>query len=630
MSEQTTHLVYWDQFQFPNGCKMDLHLKKSLTGREAGITTLKEIKAEREATIERRKKIDTDLKLANQEITKKMGCLTKLQSSLHYKNEEKINEAIRRLEWQLHHQNFKLSEERKIVAEVDSLKRSKKILSQYLAEKKEIDDMRDRARRMREERDHYYRAVTNLKNREDDLRKVNSECKYKHTALKQEIDDLYETKRRLIADFRRQEKEYQERKEEFRKKQRMDIIKKKEEERRVKNEAIQKDYDLVQKPPYEDELNLCTTLISYVQRCHGNLEPEVQPSGDSTSQPKVQNNPVSELEGGLYVLRKKQEDEDYSAPRKWKRNRRSRKLLPAKLLTHTPQIFAQFDLLNLKAPANMTEVPASIEQLFARKKFYEEATMECTSISKEMALTQNHQSTNCSVWPDGVWTNMAPNEEQSQSENGLSVTESLGDNMSRQLSKTESSGSLQDTLVDDKVIEELVKLSAEDCHEEKDTPQILDRVHPDHCNNDNTAPSTIDSVQQIFIKEVTDYIYKPDVDSIKCTFSMSLCDNDSNDENSTVRDSESECNCSRQNSSTADSTDCAENEVHNIDNENDNCENFIDTVIVNEDQKEYINCQDMANLDKKCLVTGTELIPVHVGDRVVLPEVEGESTLLMT
>ena len=57
-----------------------------------------------------------------------MAELTKVQSNLQYKNEDKINAAIGNLEYQLKMQNFRLSEEKKIVAEIDSLKRSKKAL----------------------------------------------------------------------------------------------------------------------------------------------------------------------------------------------------------------------------------------------------------------------------------------------------------------------------------------------------------------------------------------------------------------------------------------------------------------------------------------------------------------------
>jgi len=54
----------------------------------------------------------------------------RLQSGLPYRHEAKISEAISRLQHQLQMQNFKLNEEKKIVAEIDTLKRSKKDLGQ--------------------------------------------------------------------------------------------------------------------------------------------------------------------------------------------------------------------------------------------------------------------------------------------------------------------------------------------------------------------------------------------------------------------------------------------------------------------------------------------------------------------
>ena len=57
-----------------------------------------------------------------------MGQLSRTESNLHYKNEQRIDDTIKKLELQLRNQNFRLSEERRIVAEVDKLKRSKKVL----------------------------------------------------------------------------------------------------------------------------------------------------------------------------------------------------------------------------------------------------------------------------------------------------------------------------------------------------------------------------------------------------------------------------------------------------------------------------------------------------------------------
>ena len=54
--------------------------------------------------------------------------MTKVESTLKYKSEDRTNETIRCLEEQLKLQNFSLREERRIIKEIDALKRSKNVL----------------------------------------------------------------------------------------------------------------------------------------------------------------------------------------------------------------------------------------------------------------------------------------------------------------------------------------------------------------------------------------------------------------------------------------------------------------------------------------------------------------------
>lgn len=128
---------------------------KSLGGHpiEGVSTGIESIRAEKEANIEKRKKVDNDLKQLNLSIQKLRASLSTTESNLHYKNEAKADEAIRKLEYQLKVQNFKVSEERKIVAEIDKLKRSKKVLVQYFTQKRELDEVKAKQNRLRAERE---------------------------------------------------------------------------------------------------------------------------------------------------------------------------------------------------------------------------------------------------------------------------------------------------------------------------------------------------------------------------------------------------------------------------------------------------------------------------------------------
>ncbi|XP_071144500.1 uncharacterized protein [Mytilus edulis] len=437
-------------------------LLRSLTA-ENFQNFLKATRAEKLAVIEKLKKIDTDLKAFSQQITKKKGIQDQLQSRLHYRSDVKIDDAIRRLEWQLKIQNFKLTEEKKIVAEIDSLKRSKKDLSQFLAAKKEVDEIRERQRRMREERDRYQKNVNQLRNKEDETKKSLEEKKSKLYVLKKEIDKLYTRKRHMIHEFKQHEKEYNEVKDEMKKQKKRDSFKRKEESK-SHMEAFQNDIEEygLQKEPYEDEIKLCNTLINYLQK--------FQVAEDEVEEPSKNTGVVDELDDGKYILLKKTEDTDYSSVRPTKRrpSKKGKKFSVTKPITHAPQIFSQFASLMLNAPSTIPEIIVSLEQVQARKTFYEEGG----PIPTQRMVTPSI-------------------EEHSASETGISATESAMCEMSRQVSNTESNDNPEDSFF---VLDELVKLSGNDDNLSDKSEDTLARSNSDstdrgHSDVDNSELS---------------------------------------------------------------------------------------------------------------------------------------------
>ncbi|XP_059139352.1 uncharacterized protein LOC131927631 [Physella acuta] len=375
---------------------------------------LKALKAEKNATIEKRAQIDADLERLNKDVPEKMRQLNQLESSLIYKNEEKIHSAIQKLEWNLQVQHFKLHEEKKIVSEIDRLKRSKKTLVQYLTLKQEISGIRDRQRRMREERDTYFRAVTNLKKKEEKLKQDFSLDKTSLTELKKDIDQLYEKKRQVVGSFKKQREEFQG----IRDRQRRESWRRKEERKKEEAEFDDEYLQLVK------ELQLCQTLINYLNRYYNSPVQDVSVDSHSPSSSLDEPETIEEPIDSQYVVLKKNGETqgvDYTGgpKRLLKKNRRSRKQSWAKNITHTAQVLEQFMELNLNAPSTISDVPDSLQKLIAKKKYLEKEQQ-----SNEVA-----------------------------SEAGFSSTES----MSRQASKTESCEGLVETNPGEKVYADLLK-----------------------------------------------------------------------------------------------------------------------------------------------------------------------------
>ncbi|KAL4217652.1 hypothetical protein ACF0H5_022394 [Mactra antiquata] len=445
---------------------------KSVGSLEATVAQLRDLRAEKEAMIQRRKKYDNDLRLFNQEIIKKMGVLSRTESNLHYKNEVKIDDAIRKMECQLKTQNFRLSDEKRIVAEIDKLKRSKKVLSEYLVQKKEVDKLRESQRRMRLERENLYRIVTNLNRKEEEIRKSIKEKKEKTEYCKKELDQLHAKKRELFAEFKQSESDYQRHQSERRHRLRKESFKKKEEERKAKEEIWQKEMIeyAAQCTPFEDQLNMCNALISYLQKLNPGQEVDGMLPSPREEKPEATIGstlgPADSLDDGKFVLLKKSEDSDsvYNVANKpRRRSKKGRKLSVTKPLAHTPQIISQFSSLTLTPPSYLSEVTASIEQLQARKRYYEEQSdvprpvlgslgtsfSSSGSFSGSLDSPLRERSSTWGFVPPSIAENQTPSDAGASAESGFH-------DMSRQASKTESSNSAPDSAPGEQVMDDLI------------------------------------------------------------------------------------------------------------------------------------------------------------------------------
>ena len=61
--------------------------------------------------------------------------ITKLRDKLKCRTEKQVDDAVQRLETQIHTHNFKLREEEKIVREINELKKSKRTIRDYDSKK---------------------------------------------------------------------------------------------------------------------------------------------------------------------------------------------------------------------------------------------------------------------------------------------------------------------------------------------------------------------------------------------------------------------------------------------------------------------------------------------------------------
>ena len=221
------------------------------------------VRNSKDALNQERASVFEELEVINKKALKEGDKVQKLRGGIVYQTEQEIDQQIRKLEYQIQKNNFKLADEKRIVLEIDRLNRSKKSLKVYTGVKLELDKLRDQQKHLREQREALFRDTRELRRTEDLLRpKIKSQAT-QIEALKTEIDELWMEKRSLIDRFRTLENEFRnyvkQRREEQRKRENEERAKKAAEERRDLEElraSIQ---------PYQEERTLINTLINY---CH--------------------------------------------------------------------------------------------------------------------------------------------------------------------------------------------------------------------------------------------------------------------------------------------------------------------------------------------------------------------------
>ena len=233
------------------------------------------IKLNRDEINKRKNTVFEKLDFINKEVQKKGDTVQKLRGGIVYQSESEINEQIRKLEYQIQKNNFKLADEKRIVSEIDRLKRSKKILKDYNLVKNELDSLRNQQRSVREERETLFKESRDLRRSEEQLRFSIKDNSTRIEVLKEDVDNFREEKRSLINTFKEQDAEYR-----LYQKQKRDELKKKiAEESAKKNADERKEEEEIRAElePYHEEKTQCILLIQYCENLLGSGSQEQTP-----------------------------------------------------------------------------------------------------------------------------------------------------------------------------------------------------------------------------------------------------------------------------------------------------------------------------------------------------------------
>ncbi|RKP14690.1 hypothetical protein BJ684DRAFT_18920 [Piptocephalis cylindrospora] len=296
---------------------------------------------------------------------------------------EDCDKRIHDLEKQVNTEKLSLLQERKAVAEISALKRTRRSLIESPASKDtpiqgkdmSVDEMNSAIREAQKSLDQL------AKSREEETAR-RSDARDRKSKAQKDLDEAYEAKRALVRDHRQATEAFLKFQAEERKRREVLAKERRAEEARERlEEAARQEREEAEAPAFEAELETCTTLsrllgslIGSAPTADDTMATSTKPSSVSLGTPNAR--PVDE--GNIpvgKVLQKKGEREESYFMGKGTSGRKasgtpgksSRGPVPFKLPL---SVMEQLWDLKIDVPVSLTDVPKALEALGAKRQWY--------------------------------------------------------------------------------------------------------------------------------------------------------------------------------------------------------------------------------------------------------------------
>ncbi|KAL1860402.1 hypothetical protein VTK73DRAFT_7357 [Phialemonium thermophilum] len=324
------------------------------------------------------------------------------RSRVPFKSVEEIDREIERLERQVNGGMMKLVDEKKALAEISNLRKTRKNFSQFDDAQKQIDELRAKIKAIKDsmedpeakalseqyakiqaeldaikaEQDEVYKNLSSLR---DEKSKLQAEQQEKYLAIRKLNDEYYSQKRA----FDQWEREQRQRARERKQAERERIQKERNMERAQRMLAEASD------PAYLEELRRANSLLHFFDPSHPTDSSSKTPliaSKGLTAQPqrKVDDSGIQ----GTRLLRKEEREEEYlPAVKKGKKGGKKSGHAESspKFFNCPPSVIEDCAFVGVDPPMSAADVPAVIEKIKARIEHWKADQPEQTRKNIEKA-----------------------------------------------------------------------------------------------------------------------------------------------------------------------------------------------------------------------------------------------------
>lgn len=321
------------------------------------------------------------------------------RSTVKFSTAEEIDKEIAKLQRRQETTSMSLTEEKKLIKEMDALKASKLKIKDLKSTETDMEEIKRKRKEISDSiaaKDKEIDAITKeidasqtkikeSSEKDNEKRSALDGLFKKRDELKKEIADKLKEKDAVRDEFREKNNawySYQRAIKAQKKIQYEEEKKKREDEKAAYLAKIEEEES--KKIPYEEEQALCDFLADYLERTYvkGGEDDGPKVAAKKEEIVAVTEDPFA----GLKPVNKKNEDEEYfgKGKGKKKRQRAPKKAEAAGPFTLNVDSFEQFGLIGLNPPTSRAEVEASIKELRERKEWYKQQPRGSVPTAKEI------------------------------------------------------------------------------------------------------------------------------------------------------------------------------------------------------------------------------------------------------
>ena len=326
----------------------------------------------------RNTKLD-QIKRLDEQVRSRINEQKTAKAKIPYKSAEDVDRQISTLEGQVNAGTMKLVDEKKALADISSLRKTRKNFGQFDESQKQIDDLRAKIKEIKDtmdnpeqkamseqyskiqteldsikaERDEAYKGLSTLR---DERTKLQAEQQEKYTAIRKLKDDYYGQKKAFQAyDREARDRQREKKKADY---DRANQERKKADAERVLSEASD--------PAYLEEIRRANSLLQFLDPQH-KIEkgPLMADTGLGAQASRTVDD--SSLKGTKLLRKEERGEEDFfPAAKKGKKGKKSGGGASSKNFSCPPSVVEDCTFIGLDPPMAKEEVPGVIEKVRAK------------------------------------------------------------------------------------------------------------------------------------------------------------------------------------------------------------------------------------------------------------------------